>query len=62
MKPLLRSGELWLLKDAMKVLGVNARTLAKWKSAGFKALQPGTSRKYVTSDEIIRFIQTHSGA
>lgn len=56
-EPVLRTGELWILRDALRALGVNARTLARWKKRGFKPLQPGTARKYVTSEQIIQIMQ-----
>lgn len=52
-QPVMRLGELHFLSDAAKSLGANERTIARWEAAGLKPCRPGTSHKYVVSDDVM---------
>lgn len=57
--PVIEAGKMYELPDFRKRMKMSGRTLARWISAGFRPLQPGTKRGYVYGDDAIEFMRSH---
>ncbi len=60
-RPVLRRGELYLVADIPQLLRTTKRSIAIWKAAGLRTMQPGTRAEFVLADDLIEFFMHWKG-